>query len=168
MCSSDLLLGAVTFVLFGAVMLVPALHDLSGAVVLYALLSLTLVRIVPVVLAMLGSSARPPTVAFLGWFGPRGLASIVFAVILVEDANLAHESVLLNTILLTVALSVLLHGVSATPLARRYAAWFSAHPRDAVPAFEAVPTPHQRPHRLAAGKRHAHREIEDTSTELAG
>ncbi len=142
-------LGAVTFVLFGAVMLVPVLDDLSGAVVLYALLSLTLVRMVPVVLAMLGSGARPPTVAFLGWFGPRGLASIVFAVILVEDAHLAHESVLLNTIFLTVALSVLLHGLTATPLAARYAAWFAAHPRHAVPAFEAVPAPHQRPHRWA-------------------
>jgi NhaP-type Na+/H+ or K+/H+ antiporter len=162
------LLGAVTFVLFGAVMLVPALHDLSGAVVLYALLSLTVVRMVPVALAMLWSSARPPTVAFLGWFGPRGLASIVFAVILVEDANLAHESVLLNTIFLTVALSVLLHGVSATPLARRYAAWFAAHPRHAVPAFEAVPAPQQRPHRWAAGLRHTHREVEDASTEPAG
>ena len=54
------LLGAVTFVLFGAVMLVPVLDDLSAAVVLYALLSLTVVRMVPVVLAMLGSGARPP------------------------------------------------------------------------------------------------------------
>src|SRR3954447_18944959 len=135
------LLGAVTFVLFGAVMLVPTLHHLSGAVVLYALVSLTLVRMVPVALAMLGSGAGPPTVAFLGWFGPRGLASIVFAVIVVEDANLPHESVLLNTIFLTVALSVLLHGVTATPLARRYAAWFVAHPRQATPAFEAVPAP---------------------------
>jgi NhaP-type Na+/H+ or K+/H+ antiporter len=161
------LLGAVTFVLFGAVMLVPTLDDLSGAVVLYALLSLTLVRMVPVVLAMLGSGARPPTVAFLGWFGPRGLASIVFAVILVEEANLAHESVLLNTIFLTVALSVLLHGLTATPLARRYAAWFAAHPRDAVPAFEAVPTPHQRPHRWSAGLRHTHHEAEDASVEPA-
>jgi NhaP-type Na+/H+ or K+/H+ antiporter len=141
------LLGAVTFVLFGAVMLVPVLDDLSGAVVLYAILSLTLVRMVPVALAMLGSDARPPSVAFLGWFGPRGLASIVFAVILVEDANLVHESVLLNTIFLTVALSVLLHGLTATPLAARYAAWFAAHPRHAVPAFEAVPARHQRPHR---------------------
>ena len=134
------LLGAVTFVLFGAVMLVPALHDLTGAVVLYALLSLTVVRMVPVALAMLGSGARPPTVAFLGWFGPRGLASIVFAVILVEEANLDHESVLLNTIFLTVALSVLLHGLTATPLAVRYRTWFAAHPRDSQPAFEAVPS----------------------------
>jgi NhaP-type Na+/H+ or K+/H+ antiporter len=158
------LLGAVTFVLFGAVMLVPALHDLSGAVVLYALLSLTVVRMVPVALAMLGAGARPPTVAFVGWFGPRGLASIVFAVILVEDAKLAHESVLLDTIFLTVALSVLVHGVSATPLARRYAAWFAAHPRH---AFEAVPAPLQRPHRWAAGRRHAD-QLEDASVEPAG
>ena len=125
------LLGAVTFILFGAVMLVPMLDDLSVEIVLYALLSLTLVRMVPVALAMLGSGARRPTVAFLGWFGPRGLASIVFAVILVEDADLANESVLLNTIFLTIGLSVLLHGLTATPLAGRYAAWFAAHPREA-------------------------------------
>ena len=141
------LLGAVTFILFGAVMLVPVLDDLSGAVVLYALLSLTLVRMIPVALAMLGSGARRPTVAFLGWFGPRGLASIVFAVILVEEADLANESVLLNTIFLTIGLSVLLHGLTAAPLAARYAAWFAAHPRDAEPTFEssagsrAPPTP---------------------------
>ena len=91
------LLGAATFILFGAVMLVPMLDDLSAEIVLYSLLSLTLVRMVPVGLAMLRSGARRPTVAFLGWFGPRGLASIVFAVILVEDATLAHELLLLNT-----------------------------------------------------------------------
>ena len=60
---------------------------------------------VPVGLAMLGSGARRPTVAFLGWFGPRGLASIVFAVILVEEAELANESLSTNTIFLTIALS---------------------------------------------------------------
>ena len=112
------LLGAVTFILFGAVMLVPMLDDLSADIVLYAVLSLTLVRMIPVGLAMLRSGARRPTVAFLGWFGPRGLASIVFAVILVEDADLANESVLLNTIFLTIGLSVLLHGLTATPLTR--------------------------------------------------
>ena len=147
------LLGAVTFVLFGAVMLVPVLDDLTVEVVLYALLSLTLVRMVPVGLAMLRSGARRPTVAFLGWFGPRGLASIVFAVILVEDAGLANESLLLNTIFLTIGLSVLLHGLTAAPFAGRYAAWFAAHPRDAAPAFESAPAPEQRPHRWAAGLR---------------
>ena len=159
------LLGAITFILFGAVMLVPVLDDLSAAVVLYALLSLTLVRMIPVGLAMLRSGATRPTVAFLGWFGPRGLASIVFAVILVEDADLAHEPVLLNTIFLTVGLSVLLHGLSATPLAGRYAAWFAAHPRDAMPAFESAPAPEQRPHRWAAGLWGAHRDVEDASSD---
>ena len=86
------LLGAVTFILFGAVMLVPMLDDLTAAVVVYALLSLTVVRMVPVGLAMLGSGARRPTVLFLGWFGPRGLASIVFAVILVEEADLRERA----------------------------------------------------------------------------
>ena len=161
------LLGAVTFILFGAVMLVPMLDDLTGDVVLYALLSLTLVRMVPVALAMLGSGARRPTVAFLGWFGPRGLASIVFAVILVEEADLANESVLLNTIFLTIGLSVLLHGLTATPLAARYAAWFAAHPREAAPAFESAPAPDQRPHGWAAGLRHRHKDVDDAPTEPA-
>ena len=156
------LLGAATFILFGAVMLVPMLDDLSAEIVLYALLSLTLVRMVPVGLAMLGSGARRPTVAFLGWFGPRGLASIVFAVILVEDADFANESVLLNTIFLTIALSVLLHGLTATPLAGRYAAWFAAHPRDAAPAFESAPAPEHRPHGWA-GLRREHRDVEATA-----
>ena len=161
------LLGAVTFVLFGAVMLVPVLDDLSAEIVLYALLSLTVVRMIPVGLAMLGSGARGPTVAFLGWFGPRGLASIVFAVILVEDADLANESVLLNTIFLTIGLSVLLHGLTAAPLARRYAAWFAAHPHDAAPAFESAPAPEQRPQRWAAGLLHEHPDAEDTSSKTA-
>ena len=161
------LLGAVTFILFGAVMLVPTLDDLSVEIVLYALLSLTLVRMVPVALAMLGSGARRPTVAFLGWFGPRGLASIVFAVILVEEADLANESVLLNTIFLTIGLSVLLHGLTATPLAGRYAAWFAAHPREAAPAFESAPAPEQRPHGWAAGLLHRHQDVDDATTEPA-
>ena len=159
------LLGAVTFILFGAVMLVPMLDDLTAEIVLYALLSLTLVRMVPVGLAMLGSGARRPTVAFVGWFGPRGLASIVFAVILVEDAHLANETVLLNTIFLTIGLSVLLHGLTAAPFAGRYAAWFAAHPRDATPAFESAPAPEQRPHRWAAGLQRKHQDVETASSE---
>jgi NhaP-type Na+/H+ or K+/H+ antiporter len=159
------LLGAVTFILFGAVMLVPVLDDLSVAVVLYALLSLTLIRMVPVALAMLGSGARRPTVAFLGWFGPRGLASIVFAVILVEEADLASESVLLNTIFLTIGLSVLLHGLTAAPLAARYASWFAAHPREAAPRFESAPAPELRSHGWARGLLHRHKDVDDITTE---
>ena len=156
-------LGAATFVLFGAVMLVPVLDGLTADVVLYSVLSLTVVRMVPVALAMLGSAARRPTVAFLGWFGPRGLASIVFAVILADEADLVHESVLLDTVFLTIALSVLLHGLTASSLATRYAAWFAAHPPDAEPSFEAVPAPEQRPPGWAVRLRGRREDAEDSA-----
>ena len=124
------LLGATTFIVFGATLLEPALDDLGWAVAGYALLSLTVVRMAPVAIAMIGTGMRPPTVAFLGWFGPRGLASIVFAVLLIEaPGELPHEGTLLTTVFLTIGLSVLLHGLSAAPLARRYAAWVGSHPR---------------------------------------
>ncbi|MGE3795275.1 MAG: cation:proton antiporter, partial [Dehalococcoidia bacterium] len=148
-------LGAVTFILFGAVMLVPVLDEITVEVVVYALLSLTVVRMVPVAVAMLGSGARLPTLAFLGWFGPRGLASIVFAVILVDEAALENEPTLMTTILVTIALSVLLHGITAAPLAARYARWWAAHPLDVRPDFENAPATEQRARRWTLGHRGA-------------
>jgi NhaP-type Na+/H+ or K+/H+ antiporter len=124
------LLGAATFVVFGAVLLQPALGRLSWQVALYSVLSLTLIRMLPVAVAMLGTRARTPTVAFLGWFGPRGLASIVFAVLTIESrGSLPHEEVVLNAVFVTIGLSVVLHGLTAAPLARLYAGWYAAHPR---------------------------------------
>ena len=123
-------LNGVTFVLFGAILLGPALGELSWELALYAVLSLTLVRMLPVAIAMIGSRARAPTVGFLGWFGPRGLASIVFAVIVIEESQLPHEHLIVNAIYVTVGLSVLAHGLTAAPLADRYGRWFEQHPRD--------------------------------------
>jgi sodium/hydrogen antiporter len=133
-------LNAVTFVLFGAILLGPALRELSWELALYAVLSLTLVRMVPVAIAMWGSRARPPTVGFLGWFGPRGLASIVFALIVVQESQLPHEDLLVLAIYLTVGLSVFAHGLTAAPLADRYARWYKQHPRDKAPPMESAPT----------------------------
>ena len=127
-------LGAITFVVFGAVLLGPGLGHLTAAMVGYALLSLTVVRMLPVAVSLLGSGARPPTIGFLGWFGPRGLASIVFAVMLEEGSELPHEETILLTVYATVGLSVLLHGVTAAPLAGRYAAWFASGSRDRLSA----------------------------------
>ena len=129
------LLDTTTFLLFGAVLLGPALEHVSWQIVLYALLSLTVVRMLPVALCLLGTHARGPTVAFIGWFGPRGLASIVFAVI-VEDTHQAHGDTLLTATYLTVGLSVLLHGLSAAPLVSRYAAWYRAAAGVHPPAME--------------------------------
>jgi NhaP-type Na+/H+ or K+/H+ antiporter len=133
------LLGGVTFLIFGAVLLGPALEHLSWSIVLYAVLSLTLVRILPVAVALIGTGARKPTVGFLGWFGPRGLASIVFAVIVVEEAHLPGAQTILATTYVTIGLSVLTHGTTAAPLARRYARWFESHPRAGRPVMESVP-----------------------------
>jgi len=124
---TGLALDSVTFLVFGAVLLGPALKHVTWQVILYALLSLTFVRIVPVAIALVGTHARPATVAFMGWFGPRGLASIVFAVI-VEDAHLQNSSTLTTTAYVTVGLSVVAHGLSAAPLVNRYTAWFNSEP----------------------------------------
>ncbi len=134
-------LNGVTVVFFGAILLGPAL----GEVALYAALSLTVVRMLPVAIAMLGSRARPPTLGFLGWFGPRGLASIVFAVIVIEESNLPHENLIVLAIYLTVGLSVLAHGLTAAPLAGRYARWYEQHPRDNAPPMESAPADPTRP-----------------------
>jgi sodium/hydrogen antiporter len=138
------LLGGVTFLIFGAVLLGPALEHLSWQIVLCAVLSLTLARMLPVAVAMIGSGARLPTVGFLGWFGPRGLASIVFAVIVVDEAHLAGAETILTTTYVTIGLSVIAHGITAAPLARRYAHWYEAHPRFGVPVMERVPVPDHR------------------------
>jgi NhaP-type Na+/H+ or K+/H+ antiporter len=133
------LLNAVTFIVFGAVILGPALDDLSWEVVVYAVLSLTLVRMLPVALSLLGSGARRPTIAFVGWFGPRGLATIVFAVILIDESSLPHERTLLLAVVATIAISVFAHGLSAQPLTNRYVRWYASHPREQLPSMESVP-----------------------------
>ena len=123
-------LSAVTFIVFGAVLLGPAIGEITWSVVVYTVLSLTVVRLVPVVISMVGTGARGPTLAFLGWFGPRGLASIVFALLVLEEGGLPHDGLILVTTYITIGLSVLAHGLTAAPLANRYAAWFATHPRD--------------------------------------
>ncbi len=132
-------LDSVTFLVFGAVLLGPEFKHLSWHIVLYAVLSLTVVRMVPVAIALVGTHARPATVAFMGWFGPRGLASIVFAVI-VEDAHLPHSAEIATVTYLTVGLSVLVHGLSASPLVNRYVRWFQATSDKSPPVMETKPT----------------------------
>ena len=133
-------LNGITLIVFGAAVLGGLWSQIGVTEVAYAILSLTIVRMVPVAIAMLGSQARAPTVLFLGWFGPRGLASIVFGVVVVEAAGLPHTSELMVALTVTIALSVLAHGASAAPLARRYAAWFAV----SGGPMESKPAPHQR------------------------
>jgi NhaP-type Na+/H+ or K+/H+ antiporter len=127
--SSDLTGFAVWFIVGGVVARSLGFMD-DVRVWAFALLALTAFRMVPVWLSLLGTGLRPPSVLFIGWFGPRGLASVVFALLAIEE--LAAEGdvspdlgLVLGTILLTVLLSVVAHGFSGGPLAERYGAWSS-------------------------------------------
>jgi NhaP-type Na+/H+ or K+/H+ antiporter len=109
----------ISWLIFGA-LAVPAIgHWFEWPVIGYALLSLTVVRMVPVALALLGSGFDRYSVAFIGWFGPRGLASVIFALLALEDLGPAAQQVT-ATIALTVLLSVGAHGLTARPFARHF------------------------------------------------
>lgn len=132
------MLAAVTWLGFGALAIGAVWSDITWQVVLYAVLSLTVVRMVPVAIALAGSGARWQTVAFMGWFGPRGLASVVFGLLALEE-GVPDADVLLTTVVVTVGLSVFLHGLTATPLVAVYHRWYAAHPAR-QDAAEARPT----------------------------
>ena len=114
------LLMLITFLIFGAALLPEALEHLSPEIFLYAVLSLTIIRMVPIALSLIGAGLRVPTQLFLGWFGPRGLASILFVLLILEESELPHQSELLTITVVTVALSILMHGITAAPFASLY------------------------------------------------
>jgi NhaP-type Na+/H+ or K+/H+ antiporter len=113
-------LSAVVWMLFGAILL-SSIGDASWQTVVYALLSLTVVRMLPVALGLLGTGLDRPAVCFIGWFGPRGLASIVFALLAYDDLSHGDGSFVLTTVVMVVLFSVVAHGVSANPLVARLA-----------------------------------------------
>jgi NhaP-type Na+/H+ or K+/H+ antiporter len=103
----------------------------SWSALAYAALSLTVIRALPVALALLGQGLKARTVAFIGWFGPRGLASVVFLIITIEDVHLPATNPLVQAASWTIILSVVLHGLSAGPLARAYGRFVAALPDSA-------------------------------------
>jgi NhaP-type Na+/H+ or K+/H+ antiporter len=103
---------------FGAVMLAPGLDGATWRDVVFAVLARTVVRMVPVALSLVGAGLDRSPVAFVGWFGTRGLASVVFGLIAVDTIDPTEAKVVLAAVTVTVALSVLLHGMTAAPLAR--------------------------------------------------
>jgi NhaP-type Na+/H+ or K+/H+ antiporter len=119
------LLGYAVWMLFG----ITVAHHLGWLqrwqTLAFAVLSLTVLRMVPVAVCLLGTGLRRPTVTFVGWFGPRGLASVVFALITYESLGATDPEVqtVIGVVATTVMISVVLHGLSATPWAERYGAW---------------------------------------------
>ena len=117
------LLTTASYLIFGALLLGPRLATMTLPVVVFAVLALTLVRMVPVAVSLIGARLGRPTLLFVGWFGPRGLASIVFTVLIVDQA-LPGVPLITTIVTATVALSVLAHGVTAAWATGRYGAWF--------------------------------------------
>jgi NhaP-type Na+/H+ or K+/H+ antiporter len=115
------LLSFAVFYVFG-ILAAGLLDDVTWAVAGYAVLSLTVVRMVPVALALIGSGLRPPTISFMGWFGPRGIASIALLFVVIgEEDGLPGLGTIETTVVATVFLSIVLHAVSAPVLIARYA-----------------------------------------------
>lgn len=113
------LVSLLVWLAFGAIAGPIVVHHVAFATWLYAVLSLTVVRMLPVALASLGAGLDRDTVLFIGWFGPRGLASLVFALLALEELGPGADEAV-AVIGVTVLLSVLAHGFSAGPLAARY------------------------------------------------
>ena len=127
-------LSLLVWLMFGLAAVVPALESLTWQTVLYAVLSLTVIRMLPVAIALAGAHLGRPAVLFVGWFGPRGLASVVFGLLALEDLTESAAKPAITAITFTVLLSVLAHGLSADPLAKRYGPRLTPPPGAAGPA----------------------------------
>jgi NhaP-type Na+/H+ or K+/H+ antiporter len=117
------LLSLITFIIFGAILLPLALQDINWTYVIYATLSLTVVRMIPIAFSLWGTKMHVSTRLFLGWFGPRGLASILFALLVVGLSEINAREEIMAITALTVTLSIFAHGITAAPFAR----WYGAH-----------------------------------------
>jgi NhaP-type Na+/H+ or K+/H+ antiporter len=107
------------FFIFGALLLPDGLAHMTPNAVIIAVLFLTVIRMGPIFLSLMGSGLNAPEKLFLGWFGPRGIASILFTLIMMDEFDFPNENELLACVSMTVFLSILLHGLSAAPLAKR-------------------------------------------------
>lgn len=131
----------VTFILFGSVMLPPALDRITVEIIVYVVLSLTLVRMIPVAISLIGSKVRPRTMLFLGWFGPRGIASIIYIFTVFDAEMILGRNLIYDVAMLTVFVSILAHGVSAAPLASRYGRYMASVEQDSPEAAEMAHVP---------------------------
>ncbi|WP_106475645.1 cation:proton antiporter [Phytohalomonas tamaricis] len=114
------LLTLITFLLFGSIMVIEVLDEMSWRVIAYALISLFIVRPVATAISLWGTGLSPASVGFLGWAGPRGLASIVYAVLIAETADVPGADLVFIVAAWTILLSIYLHGLTAAPLSAWY------------------------------------------------
>ena len=115
------LVSLLVWLIFGAVAVVPAVDVLNWQIILYAVLSLTVIRMAPVAAVLIRSGLDRATIALVAWFGPRGLASVVFCLLALEELGSPTADHAAAVITITVVVSLLVHGATADPLANRYA-----------------------------------------------
>jgi len=130
----------VSFLMFGALVLTVGLGNVTWQVVVMAIFALTIARMLPVAISMIGTGLRPPTLLYMGWFGPRGLATIVFAGLVVTSSDLPGISTITTVATITVGMSVFVHGLTSYVGSQRYADWYEAQDQDGLK--EAKPVHH--------------------------
>ena len=131
------LLTLLVFLIFGSVLVPATLGSWNLSALGYAVLSLTVIRMVPVAISLIGTGLHGVSTAFIGWFGPRGLASILFVLLIVGEYELAAGPTIEAVVVLTVLLSTFAHGMTAFPFSRRYGAWLSRAHEDMMQAERA-------------------------------
>jgi len=161
------LVSLLVWLLFGVIAVVPALESLTWQTAVYAVLSLTVIRMLPVALSLVGAGLGRTTVAFVGWFGPRGLASVVFGLLALEDLGEHVAEPAVAVIAFTVLLSVIAHGLTAEPLAQRYGARLTPAEHRAG-ATGVIPVPVRRLIRRSHAAAHRTDEVGHGGTGAAG
>ena len=116
------LLSFAVFFVFGAILFPAAfVEPVEPMAILFACLSLTVIRMLPAFLSLSGTPLKTSSRLFISWFGPRGIASIVFLLVLLERAEIANRELILSASVFTIFLSILFHGITANPFANWYA-----------------------------------------------
>ncbi len=113
------ILNAMVWIIFGSVVTARIIPLITLPIILYALASLTAIRIIPVILCLSTNKISHYSKFFIAWFGPRGLASIVFGAMVLEE-HIPHGTTIVVTTCCTILLSVFAHGISAEPMTRFY------------------------------------------------
>ena len=130
----------LVFLIFGAFMIPPAMALWDWPILIYAALSLTVIRMLPVAMSLLGTRLRGISVLFLGWFGPRGIASILFTLLVLGESALPGRDIIFSVVVTTTLLSIFAHGSTAFPGSRWYGSRCEMLGADAdVPEIRAVP-----------------------------
>ncbi|NEN98397.1 MAG: sodium:proton antiporter, partial [Moorea sp. SIO3I7] len=117
------LLVLLIFMIYGSMMVFPALDEVNWQMGLYAVATLTIARMVGVAISVIGMKLRWYTILFLGWFGPRGVASILYGLLILEGDGIQGSEVMFSTMVVTVLISVFAHGLTAFPGAN----WYGKH-----------------------------------------